>query len=394
MGILRSTSAVLALLLSIFLYYRSSVLLTFYTNAPERLPRVNNLGQYDLRFQHLIRNCEDLALNEQEGWVLLSCDPGRDEWNTVMGTFLNPTKALGTGLFLYRYAENAPETNTPEMLRLLPFEDGHADFHPLGLDHHAASQTLFVANHAASGSKIEIYHFDPVQVSATLLTTLEGEDSQILTPNSIAAISGTEFLFTNDHYFRVRDHPLLAKVETYAGIPGGGVVHVRLSPDGDGREVTPLARIAFANGVVLLNESTVAVASSGSAAIFLYHMTTTTNETTAAPPKLTPTGRIALPFIPDNLSVDGKGKLLVAGHPHAPSLEAVAKKNRMCHDQDGDGCQLNRLSWIAEWSEADGLETLYVGDEFGTSSTAVRDVGRGIGIASGLYERGLLVWKS
>jgi arylesterase/paraoxonase len=32
-------------------------------------------------------------------------------------------------------------------------------------------------------------------------------------------------------------------------------------------------------------------------------------------------------------------------------------------------------------------------EEFATGSTAVRDVERGVGIVSGLYEKGLLVWR-
>ena len=74
----------LAVLLSSFIYYRSGILYTFYANAPGRLEKINNLESYEVRFQHLIRNGEDAYLNDEEGWALLSCDPGRDEWNTVM----------------------------------------------------------------------------------------------------------------------------------------------------------------------------------------------------------------------------------------------------------------------------------------------------------------------
>lgn len=69
----------MVLLLSAFLYYRSPLLYTFYYNAPDRLEKVSELGKWEIRFQDLVRNCEDIYLNDQAGWALLSCDPGRDE---------------------------------------------------------------------------------------------------------------------------------------------------------------------------------------------------------------------------------------------------------------------------------------------------------------------------
>jgi arylesterase/paraoxonase len=47
----------------------------------------------------------------------------------------------------------------------------------------------------------------------------------------------------------------------------------------------------------------------------------------------------------------------------------------------------------AEWTESEGLKVLWMSEEFATGSTAVRDVERGVGIVSGLYEKGLLVWR-
>lgn len=78
--------SILVLLIA-FIYARWSILPTFYLNAPGRLTpinAVNSEGSYEVRFKHFIRNCEDIHLNEEEGWILLSCDPGRDKWNTVL----------------------------------------------------------------------------------------------------------------------------------------------------------------------------------------------------------------------------------------------------------------------------------------------------------------------
>jgi arylesterase/paraoxonase len=39
------------------------------------------------------------------------------------------------------------------------------------------------------------------------------------------------------------------------------------------------------------------------------------------------------------------------------------------------------------------LRDLYAGMEYGGSTTAVRDVARNVGIVTGLYEKGIMVWR-
>jgi arylesterase/paraoxonase len=101
--------------------------------------------------------------------------------------------------------------------------------------------------------------------------------------------------------------------------------------------------------------------------------------------------------LPDNLSVDGNGKLLVSGHPHPFSMAAFAKSRDACHSGVGTekekACALRAATGVAEWTEKEGLKVLWMSEEFATGSTAVRDVGRGVGIVSGLYDKGLLVWR-
>lgn len=223
---------------------------------------------------------------------------------------------------------------------------------------------------------------------ATLFAAVE--NSRIGAPNSIAAISDTEFYVTNDHYFLARRRPILAKLETYLAPPLANIVHVKLHPNGS-TTIRSLARLPFANGIAFLNDNTLAVASCTSTAVFLYNVTQKD-----VGPTLSVLGKIPVPFIPDNLSVDGKGKLLIAGHPHAPSMEKVTKNNRFCQDAGAEKdprCKLDRLSWVAEWSQQGGLSDVYVGSDYGTSTTFVRDVSRGLGFVSGLYERGILSWK-
>lgn len=307
-----------------------------------------------------------------------------------MGTFVNHVPPPSTGLYLYKYAEE-PQT-PPQKLALQRSEaDQPDDFHPLGIEYHAESSTLFVANHAHSGSKVELYKLDVDEGTAVLTDTLE--DAKLATPNSIAAISSDEFFVTNDHYFKVRDNLPLAKFETYAGLPFGSVAHVKLI-DEEAPQITTLARLPFANGITFLNDSSVAVASSTTASIWIYSFIEA-RFLGGTVPSLMLSKKIPLSFVPDNISTDSNGKLLIAGHPHAPSLEKIAKNNRFCHTAavDAEKCQLNRLSWVAEWSEETGVKNLYVGDEYGPSSTATRDVSKKIGFVTGLYERGVLVWN-
>jgi hypothetical protein len=52
-------------------------------------------------------------------------------------------------------------------------------------------------------------------------------------------------------------------------------------------------------------------------------------------------------------------------------------------------------SWVAEWDgNPEGkLRHLYVGTEYGTSTSTVRDVKRGVGFVVGLYEPGVLQFE-
>lgn len=276
----------------------------------------------------------------------------------------------------------------PEKLKLLDFAGGSQHFHPLGIDYHAASSTIFIINLAPTGSCIEMFKLFPSERAATHTRTIK--HSLISAPNSLAIIGDHELFVTNDHHFLAKDHPVLTQLETGLGLPGGSVVHVDLGSPPDPK-VTTLARVPFANGIVALNPSLLAVASSSMNSVYLYQVERPKG---GGPPTLTKRDSIPVAFHPDNLSVDKNGKLLIAGHPHAPTFDKVAKNAARCNAPGGEnkkGC-VKGLSWIAEWTEKEGLRDLYVGDGFGTSSTAVRDVERRIGMAVGLYERGVLVW--
>lgn len=309
----------------------------------------------------------------------------------LQGTFIDSKSSPETGIYLWNYAN---PSSTPQKISLLDFNVASSTFHPLGIEYEARSQTLFVINHAPLGSVIEIFQFHPSENAATHVKTLSHPD--IKTPNSILALSKTELLVTNDHLFQRRWHPLLATLETYLAFRGGNVVWIGLNdPLSLGiYDTKALASVPFANGIARLAKDHIAVASSTMNAIYVYNLERELKAPRA--PKLVQIRSIALAFHPDNLSVDGDGKLLIAGHPHSPTLTKVSKTAAFCNSGTtaGEEACVKGLSWVAEWSEAEGLKTLYVGDDYGNSATAARDTKRHIGIASGLYSKGLYVWQS
>jgi hypothetical protein len=46
--------------------------------------QVNEFSDYKIAFEDEVRNCEDMVMDEKRGAIILSCDAGRDKWNTVM----------------------------------------------------------------------------------------------------------------------------------------------------------------------------------------------------------------------------------------------------------------------------------------------------------------------
>ena len=74
----------LVVLIAPYVYDRYVGLSTMMSNRPGKMQPVNNFSSYEIKFHDRIRNCEDILLEEDLGIAFLSCDPGRDRWNTVM----------------------------------------------------------------------------------------------------------------------------------------------------------------------------------------------------------------------------------------------------------------------------------------------------------------------
>lgn len=154
--------------------------------------------------------------------------------------------------------------------------------------------------------------------------------------------------------------------------------------------------IPFANGITKLNTTHVVVASTTTPSFSVYAINSTTHD-------LILTKKVSVPFWIDNLKTDSAGVLLMAGHAWVPALTKVSKMNHL-YDFDGKGEGLpvekrpRAMSWVAEWDgNGEGkIRDLYVGGlgEFGASTSVVRDLGRGVGFVAGLYEKGLLMFKT
>jgi arylesterase / paraoxonase len=256
-----------------------------------------------------------------------------------------------------------------------------------------------VTNHGRQGSRIEQFDLDLDSLTATHVRTIVHPLINI--PNSIAAISASEFYVTNQHYFLAREYPLLSMLETYLAPPIATVVHVHLLENGT-VDAAVVARQAFPNGILLYNDTTLAVASSSKRTVYFYTVIPAADA--AGHPSLQLADSFRLPFLPDNLAISNDdGALLVAGHPHVQSLNNFARSRKICHRPEvleiqGQEAQTmcaetRAASWAVEWTPDGGVKDIYAGWEYPTSASIVRDKTRRVGIVAGLYAKGLLVWR-
>jgi DNA-binding beta-propeller fold protein YncE len=344
-------------------------------------------------------------MDSTSGFAIVSCNPGRDDWNTVMvgspppeltrsalvkcpqGNYVDSS---GHGsLYLYRYADAADKPPA-----LIPLEGFDAPFHPLGVTYHRESQTLAVANHGGAQASVEIFTLEPNAPRALFRQSISDPYS-LPTPNSLIFLNATHLYVSNSHQIATFSKPStliarlrvsLAWLEHRLGLPTGSVSLIDLTTT----KVTKVLHQGFANGVDLLDDGrTLAVAGTSKAAVYFYSIE-------SDPLRPSYTRRVTLPFLPDNLSVDAQGRLLIAGHPHAATLYKMARTNGRCYTGTDKSADCVRApSWIMEWDPSTGrdgtLRNLFVGSSFSSSATAVRDVKRNVVLVSGLYENGLLL---
>ncbi|KAF9223923.1 hypothetical protein BS17DRAFT_125777 [Gyrodon lividus] len=366
---------------------------------------------------HAINFCEDITFwdhRDAEGrlnnrYVLLGCDPNRKAWNTVMGPLRDP-EPRGY-LWLFSTADGSSHR-----VMLDNYPDGH-DFHPLGMDiypsENGAPSNLFIVNHARERTTIEQFTIDPARpAQATHIRTLTSP--YFVAPNAIALTSSTSFYLSNDHLMTRRlPHHLgrvLPVLETTAALPLGWLAHISIENDGTLQHAFAALGVSFANGVSISPcGSQVALASTTRGEVYFYDRNTTTNAlrfTSSAP----------VPFFADNIMYDDVGSLIVTGHPHSPSLVAVAANETGAtapswvvsvspnahvasasdlKDRIYDSRAPLSASRLAPAALNHEVETLFQsnGSVFSTSSTALRDSESGMLYIVGLYEEGMMVCR-
>lgn len=381
---------------------------------------------------HALNFCEDATFWDlfsgagklEERRVILGCDPGRKEWNTVMGPLNNPDPHGSLWLYTPGESSQSKPKSKPQRLTLEGYPNGH-DFHPLGLEiypsHAGNASNLFVVNHARERTVIEQFSLSPsAPAQAQWVRTLTSD--YFVSPNAIALTSPTSFYVTNDHLMTRRlpapFGQVLPMVETLLGLPLGWLLHVSLEPNATSPDSPPTVHhtfaslgIPFANGVALSPDGKqVAVAASSISVVYFYDRTIETNE-------LKHTRTVPMPFSPDNIMFDDEGALIVAGHPHFPSLSALGEgqpdaiapswvlsitpsvplnpevdapfKPYKKYDTQAPISSSAKIPAIATHE----IETLYQsnGKGFSSSSTGLRDSTTGVLYVTGLYEEGLLV---
>ncbi|KAF9069246.1 hypothetical protein BDP27DRAFT_1325869 [Rhodocollybia butyracea] len=275
------------------------------------------------------KHCEDLHLWDLHGpdgtvnerRVIVTCDSGRRKWNTVMGPLIDPHPSGS----LWMHSTTSGQTTR---LTLENFPQGHT-FHPLGAEAYPSysgnASYLYVVNHAKDKTVIEQFLISPSSSVAKYIRTLS--HPFFISPNAIALTSPTSFYVTNDHVF-TRRLPYIGSIvpitETILGLPLSFTAHVTIDPD-ETAEKPILSHtfaapfVSFSNGVSISPSGLeVAIASSSLGRIYFYSRNTTTNA-------LTFTTSVFVPFPPDNIGYDDEGNLIVAGHPHFPTLGKLVK---------------------------------------------------------------------
>lgn len=70
-------------------------------NHPALIQSVNTFSASKIAFENEVRNCEDVVLDEKAGFVIFSCDAGRDKWNTVMVSVIFPPVFVDVGTWQF-----------------------------------------------------------------------------------------------------------------------------------------------------------------------------------------------------------------------------------------------------------------------------------------------------
>jgi arylesterase/paraoxonase len=240
-----------------------------------------------------IPGAEDMDLDDAKGSIFIS---SADRWKTQMGL-----EAETDGIYLLQ-----PDSAQPPRKLVTTYTRA---FHPHGISFLRVNAVsyLFVVNHNAVGSSVEIFEYK----SDTLfhLSSIKGD--AMCCPNDVVAITPSTFYVTNDHGNK---RGFKRWMEEYLQVPQSSVLYyngtaIKTAHDG----------LLYANGINVSNNGD-----------RLYVATTTgrsllTFDRDAMTGKLSLAGELNLKTGLDNIDVDTDGNLWLAAHPKLLAFVGHAK---------------------------------------------------------------------
>ncbi|EJT47403.1 serum paraoxonase/arylesterase [Trichosporon asahii var. asahii CBS 8904] len=237
--------------------------------------------------------------------VIFSTDTGRAIYNPFSGEG-DATAAPGGTLVWYDVGSNTHRT-----LSVSDWPEGRG-FHQLGLN--LKGDLLAIAN-LASPPGIEILKLEGH--GARWLKTLVHKDIKV--PNSVVLLNEHQVLVTNSYGFSPRQHPHLAKAETFLGLPLGRVY--LLTETENGIESKAVSEgLAMANGLALSDDGKLmAVVGSVGREVQIYDVDPPALDSTN-PGAFTYRETLPVGYTMDNvhfLSSGANYTFLAAGHPNA-----------------------------------------------------------------------------
>ncbi|KAH9811993.1 hypothetical protein DFH28DRAFT_1177728 [Melampsora americana] len=352
-----------------------------------------------------LKFCEDLIHWDLAQLLIISCDGGRKDWNTVMGP-LRDSSPRGQ-LYIYHLDRPLSDTLNNQIkenlysldLERFPIE---SDFHPLGIELHSIDRftaRLFVVNHRGDRSVIEVFEVrlpkeDQIQVKIEWVLTLS--DRLLKTPNSIIALSSNSLLISNDHFIDRRQYglfgSLLHTIETLFRLPGGNLILFEFEDHGFQSTQILIKNLTFPNGIILNQDRSILIISTSTPKKLLFYQLQTHLSHSNLSIQFDYLTSRQLSFGPDNLSIDEEDRLIISGHPSAPKIFLYVFNPHRFSNPPSSIAYLNlRIGLESE------VKSLFEddGEFFMSSSTGliIRDPNRVDQfklIATGLYQIGLL----
>ncbi|KUL92392.1 hypothetical protein ZTR_02221 [Talaromyces verruculosus] len=344
---------------------------------------------------------EDMVLDHESGFAIISSDPGRGH---------SQASQQQGRLMLYDYGGSG----SLREMELVNFPTT-SDFHPLGIGLYRKKKDsrarLFVVNQGHDKSCVEVMDIEYEDARAVHVCSVTDNNHTIRSPNSVSPVSYTSFYVTNDQCLIRRRHPFLSFTERVLGLPLGWVTFVDFSIQSKPICTIVAGGIPFANGILVTpTGKEVLVASTSTDIVRIYERDP---ETDALSGKYS---SVYMTFHPETLSFDrsldmsdptvfdSNGKfvrgVVATGSPDAGRLFCMAKNPHGCVAPSvvaeicrGHGPDLSPFPGsLFNLHTKYYARTLYADDgtNYPSSTSGDMDSKRGRLIVSGLYADGLL----